>query len=59
MYLKYFKVPSRAEGDPPPPAGRGGGKGEGGWGLSLLPNFQKEGLTGSQFLEGGCWEKKG
>ena len=27
-------------------------------GLSLLPNFQKgEGFTGSQFLEGRCWER--
>ena len=36
----------------PPPAGEG---------LSLLPNFQKGGgsLTGSQFLEGGCWERGG
>ena len=30
-------------------------------GLSLLPNFQKGGgaLTGPQFLEGGCWERRG
>ena len=26
-------------------------------GLSLLPNFQKEGLTGSQFLQEGCWKR--
>ena len=25
--------------------------------LSLLPNFQKRGLAGSQFLKGGCWKK--
>ena len=25
--------------------------------LSLLPNLQKGGLSGSQFLEGGYWEK--
>ena len=31
-----------------------------GWGLSLRPNFQKGGyLTGSQFLEGACWENGG
>ena len=31
--------------------------GEGG-GLSLWPNFEKEGgLTGSKFLEGVCWER--
>ena len=30
-----------------------------GRGLKLLPNFQKKkgGLTVSQFLEGGCWER--
>ena len=28
-------------------------------GLSLLPNFQKGGLTGFQFLEGGCWKRGG
>ena len=29
-------------------------------GLSLRPNVQKgEGLSGSQFLEGGCWERVG
>ena len=30
-------------------------------GLNLLPNFQKgeRGLTGSQFLETGCWEGEG
>ena len=28
-------------------------------GLSLLPNFQKGDLTGSQFLEGGCWKRRG
>ena len=29
-------------------------------GLSLQPNFQKGGgLTGPQFLEGGCWERRG
>ena len=27
--------------------------------LSLLPNFQKGGLTGSQFLEGGCCKRVG
>ena len=32
--------------------------------LNLLPNFQKKkgggrGLTGSQFLEGCCWERRG
>ena len=30
----------------------------GGGQLTLLPNFQKAGLTGSQFLEWGCWEKR-
>ena len=37
----------------PPPFLQGGGR------LSLQPNFQKGGgcLTGSQLLEGGCWEK--
>ena len=34
---------------PPPPALSAGG-------LSLLPNFQKGGLTGCPFLEGGCWK---
>ena len=35
--------------------------GVGGGGLSLRPNFQKArgALTGSQFLEGGCWERGG
>ena len=28
-------------------------------GLSLLPDFQKGGLTGSPFLEGGCWKRGG
>ena len=30
-------------------------------GLSLQPNFQKGvgGLTGTPFLEGGCWERGG
>ena len=28
-------------------------------GLRLLPNFQKGGLTGSEFLEGGCWKRGG
>ena len=37
-----------------PPAKKGGG------GLNLLPDFQKGGgLTGPQFLEGGCWERGG
>ena len=31
----------------------------GGGGLSLLLNFQKKGLTGSQFLEEGYWERGG
>ena len=42
----------------PPPLSAG----EGGRGLSLLTIFQKGGrrcLTGSQFLEGGCWERGG
>ena len=30
-----------------------------GRGLNLLPNFQRENLTGSQFLEGVCWERMG
>ena len=28
-------------------------------GLSLLLNFQKGDLTGTQFLEGGCWKRGG
>ena len=28
-------------------------------GLSLLPNFQKRWLEGSQFLEGVCWKRGG
>ena len=28
-------------------------------GLSLLPNFQKGGVTGSHLLEGGCWKRGG
>ena len=28
-------------------------------GLSLLPIFKKGGLTGSQFLKGGCWKRGG
>ena len=28
-------------------------------GLDLLPKFQKGGLTGSQFLERGCWKRGG
>ena len=28
-------------------------------GLSLLPSFQKGGLAGPPFLEGGCWDKGG
>ena len=31
----------------------------GGGGLSLLPNFQKGGLAGPPFLEGGCWKRGG
>ena len=34
--------------------------GGGGVELSILPSSQKgRGLTGSQFFEGGCWEKRG
>ena len=48
----------------PPPfllgVGVGVGVGMGVGGLSLLSNFQKGGgLKGSQFLEGGCWERGG
>ena len=31
----------------------------GGAGLSLQTNFKKEGLTGPQLLQEGCWERGG
>ena len=44
---------------PPIPLPLSAGVGDG-WGLSLRLNFLKGGyLTGSQFLEGACWERKG
>ena len=51
---KYLCVHAMHHCCTPPPlfcGGAGGGQ------LTLLPNFQKKGLTGSQFLEWGCWEK--
>ena len=52
---KYLCVHAMHHCCTPPPlfcCGVGGGQ------LTLLPNFQKAGLTGSQFLEWGCWEKR-
>ena len=74
LYLKYLKVVSvtKSVGNkfskslmgwervaecysvhPSLSAGGGGGGGE------LPTKFQKRGLTGLQFLEGGCWERGG
>ena len=49
----FFKVINLHSVPPPTPSPLSDG------GLSLLQIFKKGGLTGSRFLEGGCWKGGG
>ena len=63
MYVRSTSKLTHPSVHPPLPFLLRGGGGGGSWG-GLLTKFSKRGcggggLTGSQFLEGGCWERGG